>query len=266
MVSQINGSVVKAFQILQLFEPGRPELTAAIAAEKLGMNMVTAHRFLRTLELTGAVVAVSRGAYQLGFTLVDLGERAANQTNLSNVVQPVLEDLTATVEESSMASLFDGEKAVCIARAVAARPLFVDVKKGSRLEAYCTAHGKLWLAHLPEDQLARYLDTVELRPMNSSRSITREELVEELASVRAEGLSFNRGEREAEINAVAVPVLSRSGKMICGISVFGATGRMTDAAMQSFIAPMRSAAARVEALLYGPGAAATSSSESGIDT
>lgn len=251
MVSQINGSVVKAFEILELFQPDGPEITTAIVAEKLGMNTVTAHRFLRTLEVTGALVAVSRGSYQLGFALVDLGERAASQTNLSNVVQPVLEDLAATVQEGAMASLFDGQMAVCIARAVAARPLFVDVRKGSRLEAYCTAHGKLWLAHLSPEQLRRYLDTADLRPMNSTSSTTKERLLQELDEIRAQKFSFNRGEREAEISAVAVPVLSRSGKMICGLSIFGPTGRLTEDVLRGHVLSMRQAAHRIEALLYG---------------
>jgi DNA-binding IclR family transcriptional regulator len=252
MVSQINGSVVNAFRILELFQPGTDQITAATLVARLGMNGITAHRFLRTLELTGALVAVSRGGYQLGYAMADLGERAASQRNLTTVVQPVLEALTNDVNEGSMVTSFDGEMAVCIARAVPARTLFVDIKIGSRLEAYCTAHGKLWLAHLTPEQWALYLDKVSVEPMNDINTQTADSLQRDLAEIRTTGVSYNRGEREPEIQAVGVPAMSRTGRMICGVSIYGPTGRLTPEKLDSYIAPLQAAARKIEVALYGP--------------
>ncbi len=254
MSSQINGSVVKAFEILSLFGEGREEICAATLKAHLGMNAVTAHRFLRTLEETGMVVAASRGHYRPGFALADLGARAAAPGNLVPVVQPILERLTGEIGEATMATLFDGEKVVCIARAVPDRPLFVDVRRGTRLEAHCTAHGKSWLAHLPPADLERWFDTAERVAMTRSTMVARPELEEELAKVRRTGLAFNRGEREAQINAVAVPSLSRTGRMICALSAFGSAARFGEAAMEGFVAPLRAGAGEIARRLYGEAA------------
>ncbi|MCO6390845.1 helix-turn-helix domain-containing protein [Aliihoeflea aestuarii] len=251
MISQINNSVVKAFEILSLFNEGIEQISAATLATRFGMNAVSAHRFLRTLERTGALVAVSRGSYRLGYAIADLGKRAADPGSLAGAVQPVLEKLTRDLGEGSMATIFDGEAAVCIAKAVADRPLFVDVRKGSRLEAYATAHGKLWLAQLGESDLDRYFERTDFRTMTEATATTRAKLEAELDDVRRKRVAYNRGERESEIHGIAVPVLARSGQMICGLSVFGASARMSDEAMDGFIPALRDAAKNLSLHLYG---------------
>lgn len=254
-MSQINGSVIKAFQILSLLNADRRELSAAVLAEKFGFNAVTSHRFLRTLEAAGALVHLGKGSYGLGYLLADLGQQSADEANLSNVIQPALELLTKRIGEGSMATVFDGEMAVCIAKAVPDRPLFVDIKKGSRLEAYRTAHGKMWLAHMPAHNLERYLDTVQDGKFIADTSRTREDFLAELDEVRREGVSYNRGERESDIHGIAVPVLSRTGKMVCGLSVFGSASRFPDPVLRGFIEPLEAAAQEIRQRLYGAFAA-----------
>jgi IclR family transcriptional regulator, pca regulon regulatory protein len=251
LISQINGSVVKAFEILSLFNEGMEEISAATLATRFGMNAVSAHRFLRTLERTGALVAVSRGRYRLGYAIADLGKRAADPGSLAGAVQPVLEALSGKLGEGSMATVFDGEAAICIAKAVADRPLYVDVKKGSRLEAYATAHGKLWLAQLGHADLERYFQRTSFSRMSEATVTARTTLEAELERVRSEQVAYNRGERESEIHGIAVPVFARSGQMICGLSVFGASARMSEDVMDGFVPVLREAAADLYRRLYG---------------
>ncbi|MHB2266092.1 IclR family transcriptional regulator [Aliihoeflea sp. PC F10.4] len=243
--------MVRAFEILSLFNDGIEEISASTLAARFGMNAVSAHRFLRTLERTGALVAVSRGNYRLGYAIADLGKRAADPGSLAGAVQPVLEKLTRNLGEGTMATIFDGEAAVCIAKAVADRPLFVDVRKGSRLEAYATAHGKLWLSQLGVADLDRYFERTGFKNMTPATARTRARLEAELDDVRRERVAYNRGERESEIHGVAVPVLARSGQMICGLSVFGASNRMSDETMDGFIPALREAATDLSRRLYG---------------
>lgn len=244
MVAQTNSSVIRAFQILQLFLDGRPEVSAPAVTAALGMNGITAHRFLKTLETTGALVPVGRGTYRLGFALADLGARAASSDSLVSVIQPVLDHLAASTREGAMAATFDGDMVICRARATPDRPLYVDIRPGSQLDAWCTAHGKLWLAALSEPALATYI----AQHVPEDR---REFLQQELQSVRARGLSFNRQEREPEINAVAVPVTARDGRMICSLSIFGPAGRLTQDEMDRFTPALRAAATQISDNLYG---------------
>ncbi|ADZ71540.1 IclR family transcriptional regulator [Polymorphum gilvum] len=253
MAPQINGSVVKAFEILHLFTRDRPVVAAADLVRELGLNNVTAHRFLRTLEHVGALVVEARGHYRLGFVFADLGSRVLEIESIARVVQPVLSALTEAIGEGSMATVLRADKVVCIARALPRRPLSVDVRVGSELEAYCTAHGKLWLAHLPEAELGRYLATVARPVFTATTMVDEAALRAEIASIRKAGYAFNRGEREEGLAAVAVPVLNRAGGMITGLSVFGPAARLDEAALISARDRLRRAAADLEQGFYGTG-------------
>lgn len=251
MSVQLNGSVLKAFAILDLFSPSRSEITAGTVAETLGMNAVTAHRFLRTLERVGAVVAVSKGVYRLGFLLADLGDRATHQTQLGRILQPVLDTITREVQEASMANVFQADMVVCIARALSGRSLAVDIRVGTELDGYCTASGKVWLASFEEAALGRYLEVVPLARMTDHTVVDRAALVEEIARVRAQGYATNHNEREDGITSIAVPVISQSGRTIVVLSVFGPSARLTDPVMGRALDRLRAAAEEVRRLMYG---------------
>ncbi|MGH6760891.1 MAG: IclR family transcriptional regulator [Phyllobacterium sp.] len=250
-MSQANGSVIKAFQILDLFDDALIEIGTSDVVSRLGMNTITAHRFLKTLEAAGALVAVSRGHYRLGYKLAELGKLAVGADNLRSALQPVLDQLTKEVGEGTLASTFDGQSAVCIARALPDRSLFVSVQLGSHLETYATAHGKLWLASLSDAALDAYLDGLELKKINDSFAPSRSGLIAELKEIRKTGLAFNRGEREPDVHALAVPVLSPSGKMICGLSVFSSKSRMEPLIANNLEAKLRASAQNVQTALYG---------------
>ena len=251
MASQLNGSIIKAFAILDLFSDSRTEITAATVSRELGMNAITAHRFLKTLERVGALVAVSKGTFRLGFTLVDLGDRVANRSGLARTLQPILDAVTSDVGEASMATVLSADMVVCIAHAHSGRSLSVDIRVGTRLDAYCTAHGKLWLSSLRESELTRYLDTVPLDRQSERTIVDPDRLRNELERVRRQGFAVNDGEREEGIRAIAVPLFTRTGRMVTGLSVFGPSFRMTDDVMEKSLQRLREAAREAEEAMYG---------------
>jgi len=58
---QLNNSVARAFAILKLFSETRRTIAAADLVRELDLNAITAHRFLKTLDGEGALVAASKG-------------------------------------------------------------------------------------------------------------------------------------------------------------------------------------------------------------
>ena len=251
MAQQLNNSVARAFDILRLLGRGRPRLSVADVTRELGLNAITAHRFLKTLEAEGALVQDRKGSYRLGYALVDLGDRARDEDRLGQWLQPVLDDLTADLGEASMATIYQSGMVVCIARAMPPRSLSVDIRVGDRLEAYCTAHGKMWLAHVSASERARYLDSVRLDAMTGRTITHRAQLQDEIDTSRQRGFSFNLGEREDGITAVAAPVLVDSGRMVAGLSVFGPSSRMDLAAMKRAQKPLVWATEQARLVLYG---------------
>lgn len=253
MVTQLNNSVSKAFDILRLLGRGRARISAADLVRELGMNGITAHRFLKTLEAEGALVQVEKGSFRLGYMLVDLGDRALEQDRLGQLLHPLLEDITRDLKEASMATIYQTGMVVCVSRAMPQRSLSVDIRVGDRLEAYCTAHGKMWLAHISAREREKYLSSQKLSPMTDRTITNRPELEAEIDQARERGFAYNMGEREDGITAIAVPVLTGTGRMVAGLSVFGPTSRIDRSTLDGAIARLKSAASEASALLYGKG-------------
>jgi len=251
---QLNNSVARAFAILDLFSERRPELNARDVATELQLNLVTAHRFLRSLAAVGALVAVARGRYRLGYLFADLGSRVVHGNCLAEAAQPVLEQVTADINEASMAAILEFNMISCIAVALSRRTLSVAIRVGTRMEAYCAANGKVWLAHLPRPALRRFFEEVELRPLTARTIASRGALEQELENVRRDGYAVNDGEREDGLRAIAVPVTRRDGEILAAISVFGPTSRMSPEVMDRALARLRRAAQEIDAALYGRGA------------
>lgn len=251
MAQQLNNSVARAFAILRLLGRGRPRITVAEVSAELEINAITAHRFLKTLEAEGALVQMSKGSYRLGYAMVDLGDRAHDEDRLGQLLQPALDAFTAEMREASMATIYQAGMVVCIARATPPRSLSVDIRVGDRLEAYCTAHGKLWLAHLGPRERARYLETVRLDALTDHTITRRRDLEAELDVVRQRGYAYNLGEREDGITALAVPVLTRGGKMVAGLSMFGPTSRIDRAELDQGLERLRKATEVAALLLHG---------------
>lgn len=251
MAPQLNNSVSKAFAILRLLGRGRTQLSAADVVRELGMNAVTAHRFLRTLEAEGALVQVKKGQFRLGYMFVDLGDRALEQDRLGHLLEPLLAGITSELKEATMATLYQNGMVVCVARAMPDRSLSVDIRVGDRLEAYCTAHGKVWLAHIGAREREKYLANFAPEAMTERTITSRAELEGEIERVRAQGYAYNLGEREDGISAVAVPVLSRNGRIVASLSVFGPSSRITSDLLDKAKLKLDEAAERAATILYG---------------
>jgi DNA-binding IclR family transcriptional regulator len=244
----LNNSIVRAFSILGLFDDDRTEISAAIVARELDVNAITAHRFLKTLEHVGAVAAVGRGTYRLGYRLVQIAARAGDARHIAMRLQPTLNELARQANESAMATVFDGRSVVCIATAMSERALAFAARVGARFEAYATANGKVWLAELGEGGLKRYLDTVPREAFSTRTLVARGPLLAEIEEVRRQGFATNVGEREEDLTAVAVPVRSRNGAMVAGMSVFGPSSRFDKAASRRSLALLTKAAEKARDL------------------
>lgn len=251
MPASLNNSVLRAFAILDLFGDERAEITAGEVAAELCLNMVTAHRFLKTLAATGALVSPRKGVYRLGYRLLDYAERAGNARRLARLLQPCLNELSARSDEGAMATVFDGTWVTSIATSLSSQAIVFNARVGARHEPHATANGKLWLAHIGEDRLRRYLADNELTAFSNATIVDEPGLRRELEAIRARGYATNRAEREAGLNAVAVPLFSRTGEMLSGVSVFAPSFRLAEEDEPKLATLIGSVLDRVDKDLYG---------------
>ncbi len=221
MATPLNASVLKGFEILSLFLEGHTQVSVTDVAERTGMNSSTAHRFLLTLERTGALRCIRRGQYVMGPLLEDLSQQAVRANPVLAFVEPEVHRLSRTLNESVMACRQAIDGPACVAVAVGPRPISVNISVGTVLPFHKSAQGKIWLADMPDNQRAQVLDQVS--PAISARR--RNALEAELTEISRRQFAVNRGDNEPDIAAVSVPLRDSFGRLLLTVSVFGMMSR-----------------------------------------
>ena len=152
--------------------------------------------------------------------------------------------------ESCSLAVLDDTDVLYIARSAASRVMSVSLNAGSRLPAYCTSLGRIMLAHLPPDELERFLAKVELKRMTAHTVTSAEELRKILDEVRADGYAILKEELELGLRSIAVPVRGASGKVVAALNTGAQATRVSsDKMKEEFLPVLRRAAQELSVLL-----------------
>lgn len=238
------GSVQRAVDVLDALAEARSELGTNEIARRTGVNVSSISRLLSTLTTSGLVQHIpATGRYRLGIRILQLADAARESLDVRNLARPVLEELTTITSETSTLSLPGTHDLLTIDFVPSPQSVRSVAQIGRNSVAHATAAGKVlltWGGKLPEGDLIRYTD----------RTITdRGALAQEIDRVRERGWAQAVGEREDDLNAVAVPVLDSTGTLIAVLGVQGPAGRFTPGAMRAAIEPLAERAATLASAL-----------------
>jgi DNA-binding IclR family transcriptional regulator len=210
-------AVDRALGILFAFEEGDAALPLVEIARRAGLHMTTALRLLGTLESRGMVQRLASGGYALGPQLLVLGERFRRGLRLEEQVMPALDRLRLESRESAAFFVREGEARRCLFRLDSPQPVRTTARIGEVAPLGIGAHGRALVA----------LD----------------------AAPRPRLPIVSRGERLAEVAAIAAPVLDARGAVAGSIGITMPLYRF-DAAAEALCLPLvlREAAALTRAL------------------
>jgi IclR family pca regulon transcriptional regulator len=223
-------SLARGLQVIEGFENHAEGRTIVEISISTGLSRAAIRRILLTLELLGYVER-SRQVYRLRTQVLRLGFSFLSSSSVIESARPVLERITEQLHESSSMSMLDGGEIVYVARSAASRILAAGLSVGSRLPAYCTSMGRVLLAALPDDKLESYL--CGLRPKAyTPKTITKLlQLKKAILQVRRDGYAIVDEELEAGLRSIAVPVLTRTNKVVAAINVGTHTSRVDRATL-----------------------------------
>ena len=138
----------------------------------------------------------------------------------------------------------------------------ISIDVGTRDPAYATSLGRVLLASLPPDELARYLETAELEPIGPRTLADRVALGKELARVARQGYALVDQELEEGLRAVAVPIHDADGRVVAALNVAVHASRWTIDAIRRELLPRcrRRPAVDRDAVEAAPGPAIPSAS------
>ncbi len=142
-------AIDRAFSVLDLLGQSTKPMGLAQVTEALHLHKSTAHRFLMVLERHRMVERTPEGSYRLGLKLYDLGNRAVQQYDLRDRVQPHLRRLVSEVGETAHLCIMEKALVVYLEKIEPSRSVRMTSRIGTSNPVYCTAVGKAMLAVLP---------------------------------------------------------------------------------------------------------------------
>jgi IclR family pca regulon transcriptional regulator len=148
-------SLARGMAVMRAFTRSRRNLTVAELSRKTGLSRACVRRCLHTLRKLGYVDADDH-VFSLRPKVLSLGYSYLSSAPLADIAQPLLERVSAAVQESSSLGVLDGDEVVYVARSATRRIMSVALNVGSRLPAYCTSLGRVALAALEADELRGY--------------------------------------------------------------------------------------------------------------
>ena len=173
-------------------------------------------------------------AYRLGIRTWELGQAFVAHRDLMTEARPVIQAISATLDETVQIAVLDGFEEVYLDRIDSSQQLRVQAIIGARAPAHPTALGMVLLADRREGDLLRGLRTHKLRAATAHSITTADELIAELRWVRAQGFALDNEEHAVDLRCVAMPVRDHSGSVVAAVSVAvpitrGSADQMTDA-------------------------------------
>jgi DNA-binding IclR family transcriptional regulator len=226
-------AIERAAEILEILGRSPQGLSIGEIAARSGLAKGTAHRLLASLAHFD-FVRQDGGTrhYQLGFKLVELGNRLLNQIDLRDGARPFLIALAEEVQETVHLVVRDRDEALYIDK-VALHPKRSGLQMvshiGSRTALHSSAVGKILLAALPEEDLADFLARRGLARQTDKTITDGVKLERHLDDVRRQGFAIDDEENEKGIRCIGAPIRDADGKVVAAVSVSGPTARVTKA-------------------------------------
>ncbi|MFI6929538.1 IclR family transcriptional regulator [Streptomyces sp. NPDC050287] len=225
-----SSSLRRALGILMYLaeDRGHPHgVTLTDLADGLGMSKSTVLRLVAPLRDVRLVDQdPDSGRYRLGPQNALLGQAYLERRDTRQITSPVLHRLSADSGETVHLVTFDPPEIVYIDKVESNQPVRMHSRIGNRQPAYCTATGKVFLAHSPDDVVEKVIAAG--MPARTPATITTpERLREELARIRRRGYAVDDVENEQDIRCVAAPVHDHTGEVTTAVSVSGPAARVT---------------------------------------
>jgi IclR family transcriptional regulator, acetate operon repressor len=221
-------SVDNALRLLEMFRE-HPSVRLKDACLYLGVAHSTAHRLLAMLVLHGFVVHDEHlRTYKPGPMLIDIGLAVVQKLDIRAQARPVLEALAQDFRETVHLLALEGTNVRYLDAVESERALRVASRMGSVLPAHCASGGKVLLAEMSNEDLAKLYSSPDSLRQLTDRSISSiSQLIVTLEEVRRVGYATNYEETEEGVGSVAIALRDQRGRALASVAVAVPVSRLS---------------------------------------
>lgn len=218
---QFVTALARGLDVLRCFTRVTPALGTADIARLTGLAQPTVWRLCYTLIQEGYLVQTDRGGrLRPGISVLGLGQGAIASMPIAELARADMQALASRYQCAVSLGMRDGHYMVYMQRMQGSQIILRDLEVGSRVPLSSSATGWAYLAGLPENE--RETVFKELQEIDKKRWPTLlPKIKQSIAQYKRTGYILNKGSLHAQINAVAVPIMSSDGSVLLSLSAGG---------------------------------------------
>jgi IclR family pca regulon transcriptional regulator len=226
----------EALAIIEAFDEEHARMTPTMVATRAGLSRTAARRYLLTLRELRYVDTDAK-LFWLAPRVLRLGQSYLDSARLPRTVQPFLQRITATVQETALVAILDEHDVVYVARNGVNRAMAVGFVLGSRAPAPLSSAGLVLLAFQAPESIDQWLASYPIKLFTPPTYSTVERLREVLGEIRRNGYVVTDQQLELGVRGVAVPLRDRHGAVVAAISVSMPIGQESASAALQRVLP-----------------------------
>lgn len=214
-------------RILSLFKLNTTEERSISEISKaLDMFPSKVSRMIRTLEVDGFFERNSEtGKYRLGMGFFELGVAYLANMPIRKIVRPHIEQMAKELNMTASWGILRMDKVTVIDRVQNLNIDLLSYRIGLNLPIHTTSIGKVLLAHLPEEEQDRILESMNLMPYTEKTVTDRDLIKENLKLIKEKGFSTDDGETHEDLVCIGVPIRNGNRDVIAALNLMDEKSR-----------------------------------------
>ena len=245
--SAINGSVVKAFTLLEYFTKKKAQWGVRELARHMGKNESTTYRMMSTLETLGILFKNPESEkYTLGLKLYELGSRVDIYSSFVHLTHPHLEKVALEIEETVHLAILKNDKALMVDKVESVKGLRLDSSVGQTSPVHCTGVGKVLMAFCDASK-KQFLQEYRYEIFTEETLADHESFSDALMQIRQRGFAIDNQEYEQGLICVAVPVFNQKQELVAALSAAGPSVRFKKESLLDYVEILKRGADNIQA-------------------
>ncbi|APX17998.1 hypothetical protein BWR17_19090 (plasmid) [Phaeobacter inhibens] len=246
-------TLARGLDILEAVVSANRALRLKDIAEMFEMDMASAYRLTKTLEIKGFITRLPVGkTFGPGPKLAGLADPFGRHKEMLQMLRPIVENLSEkTGQVAHIGVLEDGRVVLTEVALTASARVSVAQSAGDVEDIYCSAIGKALLAYIPEFEANALIRQQPFDKHTETTLTTASALRAELETIRKAGVAFDEREGSDDVACIAVPIRNSFGFAIASIGISSVATTLPNAIYEQFdwIDVVRSSGQRAEELV-----------------
>ena len=201
-------SVQRAIDIINCFIESDVELSLNAISSKLNLNKSTVHGLIATLCKNGYIQQQNNAKYVLGEAILSKGamSKESNIMLLRDIIRNYQDAVTQKYAATTSSFFSEGHTLYLAYQSLPAESYYVASNFVDSIPFYCTASGKLLLAHMSESVLRDYCAAADFVSYTSKTITNRTLLLKEIKKIQKERISCENQEHQIDVYSISVPI------------------------------------------------------------